>query len=69
MDNSNLVELSIFQIKLKNSEEIKNIIAIIYRVQTYDSVMSGYVSIGLIDFMLTGKSLLYYTNLFSPNDF
>ena len=30
--------------------------------------MCGYFCIGLIDFMLKGKSLLDYTNLFSPND-
>ena len=27
------------------------------------------ISIGFIDFMLKGKSLLDYTNLFSPNDY
>ena len=31
--------------------------------------MCGYVCIGFIDFMLKGKSLLDYTNLFSPNDY
>ena len=31
--------------------------------------MCGYFCIGLIDFMLKGKSLLDYTNLFSPNDY
>ena len=32
--------------------------------------MCGYFCIGLIDFMLKGKSLLEYTNLFSPlNDY
>ena len=31
--------------------------------------MRGYFCIGFIDFMLTGKSLLDYTNLFSPNDY
>ena len=30
--------------------------------------MCGYVCVGVIDFMLTDKSLLDYTNLFSPND-
>ena len=29
--------------------------------------MSGYFCIGFIDFMLKGKYLLEYTNLFSPN--
>ena len=31
--------------------------------------MSGYSGIEFIDFMLEGKSLLEYTNLFSPNDY
>ena len=29
--------------------------------------MCGYFCIGFIDVMLKGQSLLYYTNLFSPN--
>ena len=29
--------------------------------------MCGYFCIGFIDFILKGKSLLDYTNLFSPN--
>ena len=47
----------------------KNIIINIYRIQAYDSIMCGYFCIGFIDFMLKGKSLLDYTNLFSPNDY
>ena len=31
--------------------------------------MCGYFCIGLIDFMLAGKTLTAYTNLFSPYDF
>ena len=31
--------------------------------------MCGHFCIGFIDFMLKGKSLLDYTNLFSPNDY
>ena len=46
----------------------KNII-IIYRIQAYDSTMCGYLCIGFIDFMLKGKSLLEYTNLFSPKKY
>ena len=41
----------------------------IFRTQAYDSIMCGYFCIGFIDFMLKGKSLTDYTNLFSPNDF
>ena len=47
----------------------KNIITNIDRIQAYNSVMRGYFCIGFIDFMLKGKSLLEYTNLFSPNDY
>ena len=47
----------------------KNIIASIYRIQAYDSVMCGYFCIGFIDFMLKGKNLTDFTNLFSPNNF
>ena len=46
----------------------KNIKTNIYRIQAYDSVMCGYFWIGFIDFLLKGKSLLEYRNLFSPND-
>ena len=41
----------------------------IYRIETYDSIMWNYFRIGFINFMLKGKSLLHYTNLFSPNDY
>ena len=47
----------------------KNIKANIFRVQANDSVMCGYFCIGFIDFMLAGKKLTDYTNLFSPHDF
>ena len=47
----------------------KNIIADIFRIQAYDSVMCGYFCIGFINFMFTGNSLTGFTNLFSPNDF
>ena len=47
----------------------RNIKANIFRVQPNDSVMCGYSCIGFIDFMLVGKTLIDYTNLFSPYDF
>ena len=36
---------------------------------TCNSRMCRYFSIGFIDFMLKDKSLLDYTNLFSPNKY
>ena len=47
----------------------KNIIANIFRIQTYDSVMCGYFCIGFINYMFKGKRLTDFTNLFSPNNF
>ena len=47
----------------------KNIITNIYRIQTYDSIMCGFLCVRFNYFMLKGKSLLDYTNLFSPNDY
>ena len=41
----------------------------IFRIQAYDSIMCGYFCIGFFDFMLTGKTLTEFTNLFSPNNF
>ena len=46
-----------------------NVIASIFRLQAYDSVMCGYFCIGIIDFMLKGNNLTDFTNLISPNDF
>ena len=47
----------------------KNIIANIFRIQAYDSVMCGYFCIGFINFMFNDNSLTDFTNLFSPNSF
>ena len=46
-----------------------NIITKIYRLQACNSIMRGHFCIGIIDFMLKGKNLLDYTNLFSPNKY
>ena len=46
-----------------------NIESNIFRIQAYDSIMCGYFCIEFINYMLKGKTLLDYTNLFSPNDF
>ena len=47
----------------------KNIKTHIFRIQAYDSIMSGYFCIGFIDFMLAGKTATEFTNIFSPNNF
>ena len=47
----------------------KNIKTNIFRIQPDNSIMCGYFCIGFIDYMLAGKSLIDFTNLFSPYDF
>ena len=47
----------------------KNIIANIFRVQANNSIMCGYFCVGFIDFMLAGKKLTDFTNMFPPYDF
>ena len=46
----------------------KKIKASIFRIQAYNSIMCRYFCIEFINYMLKGKTLLDYTNLFSPND-
>ena len=46
-----------------------NIKTNIFRIQEFDSIMCGYFCIGFIDFVLAGKTLTDFTNLFSPNNF
>ena len=47
----------------------KDIKANIFRVEANDSVMCGYVGLGFIDFILSGKKLTNYSSLFSPHAF
>ena len=54
---------------IKGTIRNKNIIANIFRMQAYDSVMCVYFCIGFIDFMFKGNSLTDFTNLFSLNNF
>ena len=42
----------------------KNIQTNIFRLQAYDSIMCGYFCVAFIDFMLAGKTLTDFTNLF-----
>ena len=55
--------------EIKSITGNKNIITNISRIQACNLIMSQYFCIGSIDIMLKGKSLLDYTNLFSPNDY
>ena len=47
----------------------KNIKANIFCLQANNSIMCGYFCMGFIKFVLAGKKLTDFTNLFSPHDF
>ena len=72
--NSNVTYFDSFGVE-HIPKEIKNFIkgftikTNIYRIQEYGSVMCGYFCTGFVDFMLKGKSLTDFTNLFSPNNY
>ena len=54
---------------MTKSGAIARIKSNIFRIQAYDSIMCRYFCIEFINYMLKGKTLFNYTNLFSPNDF
>ena len=62
-----MLELNVFQKKIRKCVGNKNIIINIYRIQACGSTMCGYFCIRFIDFMLKGKSLLENAQLFPPN--
>ena len=68
VQNNNVTYFDSFG-ETKEFVKSKNIITNIFRIQAHDSIMYGYFYIGFIDFMLSGKTLTEYTNLFSPNNF
>ena len=55
--------------EIKEFVRNKNIKANIFRVQANNSVICGYFRIGFIDFMLAGKKLTDFKNMFPPHDF
>ena len=52
--------------EIKTFVSNKNIKTNIFRIQAYDSIMCGYFCIRFIDFMLEGKTLTDFNNLFFP---
>ena len=54
---------------MTKSSSLERIKSNIFRIQAYDSIMCGYFCIEFINYMLKSKTLLDYTNLFSPNNF
>ena len=72
--NKKIVYLDSFGVEHVPKEIIKfiknkDIIANIFRLQAYDSIMCGYFCIKFIDYMFDDKALIDYTNLFSPHGF
>ena len=55
--------------EIKEFVRNKNIKANIFWVRLNNSVMCGYFCIGFLNFMLAGKKLTDFTNMFSPYDF
>ena len=53
---------------IANKNIITNIINI-YRIHASDLIKCGYFCVGFIDITIKGKSLLNYTNLFSPKEY
>ena len=47
----------------------KSITQNIFRIQDDESIMYGFFCIAFIEYMLAGKPLLDYSDLFSPNDY
>ena len=62
-------EIKEFIDRPSSSASQNNIKTNIFRIQAYESIMCGYFCIGFIDFMLVGKTLTEFTNLFSLNNF
>ena len=40
----------------------------IFRIQGNDAIMCGFYCIAFVEYMLAGKTLLDYTNLYTAND-
>ena len=51
--------------KIKDTSITHNI----FRIQDNESIMCGFYSIAFIEYVLAGRVLLDYTNLFSPDDY
>ena len=55
--------------KVKTFIRNKKIKANTFRVQANNLIVCGYFSIKFIDFMLAGKKMTNFMNVFSPHDF
>ena len=68
VNGNNVIHFDSFEVE-HIPKEIWKFIKINNIISIYDSIMYRCFCIGFIDFILEGKSLLDYTNLFFPNDY
>ena len=74
IDRNTVVYFDSFEIKyifqeMLNKVSDKSITKNIFSLESNDSTMCGFDCITFIEYILSGKTLSNYTNLFSPNDF
>ena len=55
--------------EIKEFVKNKDMATNIFRIQAYDPIMCGYFCIAFIDFLLAGKTLTGFRNLFSRKSF
>ena len=65
----NSFEIEVIPLEVSNKIRDKSITHSIFRTQDNESIMCGFYCIAFRKYMLSGKTLLDYTNLFSPNYF
>ena len=63
------LELNLFQKHQKKQRKQKCHKKHLQKIQAYNPIRCGYFCTGFIDFMLRGKNLLDYTNLFSSKEY
>ena len=73
IDRNTVVYFAYFQIEHIPQEVFskirdKSITRNIFRIQDNEAITCGFYCITFIEYILTGRNLLEYTNLFSPND-
>ena len=68
IDKNTAVYLDSFGIEVLNKIRDKSITHNIFKIQDNDFIMCGFYCNAFIEHMLSGKTLLDYTNLFSQND-
>ena len=56
-------------LKVLNKIRDKSITHNIFKIKDNESIICGFYCIAFIEYMLSGKTLLHYTNLFSPSDY